>query len=160
MPYGAYKLRDNYVMIACGSNQHFQKLCGLLELGELVTDPRFDTNEQRVLNRKSLEDLLNPKLLQWNQLAFLEELHRLNIPGGPIHSLDAAFSSEQVKENQIVIESPLGTKGVRSPLTINGEAQKEGRDPPGLSQEREEILGLIGYGRSQIDELVSKKVIL
>src|SRR5262249_26417476 len=57
-PYQVFPTRDGDLMIVAGNDKLFAALCGVVDLPELSTDPRFLTNPDRVANRTELVALL------------------------------------------------------------------------------------------------------
>ena len=52
-PYQVFPTRDGELMIAGGNDRLFAAICSVLDLPELVDDPRFRTNALRVEHRES-----------------------------------------------------------------------------------------------------------
>ena len=46
--------QDGHVIIACGNDSQFVKLCGALGAPEVGADPAYKTNSDRVVNRETL----------------------------------------------------------------------------------------------------------
>src|SRR5579863_9733905 len=57
-PYEAFQCADGWIQIAAGNDRLFAKLCEALHCTELVTDPRFAANNDRVPRRIELHDIL------------------------------------------------------------------------------------------------------
>ena len=53
-PYQAFQAWDGWLMIAAGNDNLFRKFCDVLGRKDLVTDPDYVTNSQRVINRERL----------------------------------------------------------------------------------------------------------
>jgi crotonobetainyl-CoA:carnitine CoA-transferase CaiB-like acyl-CoA transferase len=72
------------------------------------------------------------------------------VPAGPINTLADVFTDPQVKHRGMLLELPSeaapGGKipGVRSPITIDGQAMASPRPSPRLGEHTEEILREIG----------------
>ena len=61
-PYQVFPTRDGELMIAGGNDRIFAALCDVVGSPELVDDPRFATNPDRVVHRDELYDLLVARL--------------------------------------------------------------------------------------------------
>jgi crotonobetainyl-CoA:carnitine CoA-transferase CaiB-like acyl-CoA transferase len=97
------------VTFAIGSDNQFVKLLQKLDLVEYLEDPRFKTNQTRVVNREALAKLLQPgvekltinELLDWALIYF--------IPCGHIKNIQEVFNEktaqELIREEIIVGES-------------------------------------------------------
>ncbi len=92
-PYGdTFKTKDGKSLIlATGTQKHFQELCKCLELPGLIEDPRFSTNALRVENRHILIEKLGTAFLQWNASVLLARFEKVSIPVSPIRDLSEVF---------------------------------------------------------------------
>jgi len=129
VPYGAYQAKDGHVIIAIGTDDQFRKFCKAVSRPDLFEDTRFHHNKDRVLNRDILipiiEDLTKNKTVEeWVQL-----LDTLNIPCGPVNTLDQAFNHPQAIARELSI-SMGDLKGVASPLRLSKTPPSYRRRPP------------------------------
>lgn len=88
---------DQTITFAIGSNQHFQKLCFYLGLDALLSDPRFETNQQRVAHRSELQKLLQEKIGFHACDTLLIGLHALFVPVGKVRSIDEVLNAEETQ---------------------------------------------------------------
>ena len=60
-PYGeTFQCKDGiWVVLAVGTDRQFKEMMTLLSLQEMITHPNYRTNEQRVMHRKQLAELLS-----------------------------------------------------------------------------------------------------
>src|SRR3974390_718229 len=58
VPYQPFKTRDGSVIVACGNDNLYRKLCELLGRPDLAADPRFATNGKRGENRGEITRIL------------------------------------------------------------------------------------------------------
>lgn len=116
-PYGEiFTTKDGArITLAIGSNGHFNLLCELLGISELITDKRFLTNQLRVSNRIVLFELLAAEISKRDSVEILQKSEELHIPIGKIKSLDEVFQavSAQALIREESIEG-INTKRVTS----------------------------------------------
>jgi crotonobetainyl-CoA:carnitine CoA-transferase CaiB-like acyl-CoA transferase len=116
-PYGEVfsTLDQCQITFAAGSDQHFKKLCEYLDLSELVTDDRFQNNQNRVMNRNILFNILDSKIAKLESKQLFDSMRKLNVPCGIIKNLADVFTSEDAKKliREEIIEGQL-TKRVSS----------------------------------------------
>ena len=92
-PYGELFLTQDQhqITFAIGSNAQFKQLCLILKLN-LFENEMYNTNQQRVVNRNALFELLNEKI---TQITF-DELFKLclqnDVPIGKIRNLEEVFT--------------------------------------------------------------------
>ncbi|TNJ44390.1 CaiB/BaiF CoA-transferase family protein [Phaeobacter sp. B1627] len=117
-PYQVMAVRDGHVILAVGNDGQFTRLCDVLNLGGVKTDPRFQSNQLRVANRDDLTPMLGAALAQWEQAALLAALEEATVPAGPINSIGQAFDDPQTIHRGMQI-SPEGVPGVRGPWVFS-----------------------------------------
>lgn len=99
-PYGEiFATKDSFqITLAIGSNTHFQKLCVILCLPDLVIDERFSTNQQRLKNRQELALVLSEKLMHIEADDFLDRCHQAYIPAARIKNLKEVFQDVEAQK--------------------------------------------------------------
>lgn len=123
-PYGAYRAKDGYLVLAgAGSEQLWQRLCAALDAPDLVTDPRFATNADRVANLPNLIGELEAKLGEHDCAHWLEVLADANVPASQVRTLDQVLDSDQVVALGTVQRPQLGSAdpaAIAPPLQVDG----------------------------------------
>ena len=145
VPYNLFKTKNGDIAISVGNDNQFKIFSNLIGCPNWAKNNRFKTNENRVINRIELEDLIQNALSTndanyWYQV-FLNE----RIPCAIVRSVSEALCHEQTLKNYMVkdIPHPKGKKfkSVNTPITIN---KKRGLDvplsPPLLGEHSYEIL--------------------
>ena len=161
-PYQVFPTADGDVVIACGNQAQWERLCDVIEHPELTSDPRFLTNAERLANRAELVSVLNPVLSAKPKSHWLPLLEQATISCGPINNLQEVFEDEQVQARGMMLEMPhpaLGDKPVRllsSPMKFSGTPVSYRHAPPMLGQHTEQVLGeLLGKDNDEINQLKS-----
>lgn len=110
-PYGEIlETKDGkQIVLAIGSNAHFEGLCSVLGLETLIVDARFVSNQERVKNRSVLHDMLQEKARIQDSSILMEQFLEKNIPAGAIRNLEEVFEEEAA---QNLIREEDGTKRV------------------------------------------------
>ena len=164
VPLRAYKTKDTYIVIEAFMDHFWRNLCHVLELDHLADDPRFNSRQNRLTNRKELDLILEEAFLkkttdEWQALFDITE-----VPAGPINALDKVFADPQVLARNMVVEidSPHTgkLKDVGNPIKMSGVDAPVYNPPPLLGEHSEVILSsMLGYTKEMIDNLREKKVI-
>lgn len=117
-PYGEiFTTKDQrQITFAIGSNQHFEKLCLYLNLVELIADPKFQNNQNRVSNRIELFEILEKKIVDLSSEHVFEAMKKLNVPCGIIKNLAEVFESEQAQK--LVREEEIDGKSTKRTTSI------------------------------------------
>ena len=164
VPYGTYCVKDEkYMTIACGTDQQFQ---GFMRVLGLEITKEFENNQERVKNRKKLNEILNEELKKYELEDIVKKLQDAKIPAMPLNDVKAALESPQVKAMGIVkrvedVKNHKELKFVKTPLNFEGFEEKTMEEPPMLNEHVNYVLkDLLKYDDEKIQELVRKNAVL
>ena len=99
-PYGEiFKTKDQQLItFAIGSPIHFEKLCTFLGLENLITDIRFSSNQNRVINRQLLFEILQARIVDFTADELLSNMLQQHVPAGKIKNLEAVFAEKKAQD--------------------------------------------------------------
>lgn len=137
-PYAVFDCADGWLILATGNDGQYQRLCGLLGLGEMATDPKFLTNADRVQNREEMTDRLTEATRRWAKSDLLKACEAAGVPAGPINDLAEVFADPQIVAREMQI-APGGIPGVRSPFRFSGAGLALDRPAPKLGEHQADI---------------------
>jgi len=129
-PYGEiFKTSDEVdIIVAIGTHKQFEGLCQLLSLSSLAINPKFSTNQQRLVNRTELAEELQIRFNNIKAANFLAGCKEMSIPCTKIQTPTEAIKSYPIekilKHNSFAAIPQLVVKGV--------EKQKLTPPPPML----------------------------
>lgn len=162
-PYQAFPTRNGYIIIAAGNDNLWRQLCLTINREDLIDDPRFIHNPERVENRELLVEELSRALQSDDSEAWLEKLKLVGVPVTPVHTIDQVVQHEQVAAigafAEIKHPQIESLKLINTPFLHNGNYPSIDKAPPLLGEHTNEILHELGYGVEQIHRLIEKKVI-
>jgi crotonobetainyl-CoA:carnitine CoA-transferase CaiB-like acyl-CoA transferase len=163
VPYGVYATKDGHVTLAVGNDRIWQRLCSSLNLDDMVTDPRFRTNVDRLEHRFEVDQAIVEKLAKMSTAEALDLFERGEVPSGPILSVDKVVSDPQVLHRKMVTEIRHKTLGAMKilgvPVKLSLTPGSVSSPPPVLGEHTEEVLKSIGYSIDKIKELKEKHVV-
>jgi CoA:oxalate CoA-transferase len=157
--YNAFRARDGRDVLICANTERmWQQLCQALDIAELASDARFETNEQRHANRAELEPILAGAFAQHDCADLLKRFHERGIPSAPVNSVAEALADPQVVHRRMVREVPHTLGGeirvLGNPIKFSRSAENEFSSPPTLGQHTESVLReVLGYTTAQIETL-------
>jgi crotonobetainyl-CoA:carnitine CoA-transferase CaiB-like acyl-CoA transferase len=164
VPYQAFKTADGDVILACGNDNLFRRFCEVAGCQDLAGDPRFATNDRRVVHRAELDALLAGIFARRTTREWVEALEAAGVPNGPINTLEQVFAEPQAIARGLRLELAHPAAGtvslVRSPMRFSGTPIEHERPPPLLGEHTDEILkGLLGMSEAEIAKLRADGVV-
>ncbi|MFN4010999.1 MAG: CaiB/BaiF CoA transferase family protein [Pannonibacter sp.] len=150
VPYQVFATSDGHLIIACGNDGQFQRLCGVLGCPELANDPAFATNSARVAAREALVPKLAALTLTMTRDDLLARLECVGVPAGPINTIADVFEDPQVRHREMKIALPADgvAKGevpsVRTPIRFRNAGLVLERAAPRLDEDGDEIRSGLG----------------
>jgi crotonobetainyl-CoA:carnitine CoA-transferase CaiB-like acyl-CoA transferase len=163
-PRNAYKAKDGRYVSLSGSTQKMaERILRAVGRPELIDDPRFRTNADRVKHAAELDAILGEFFARHTQADAVALLERADVTVGPIYDISQIMQDPHFIEREVLADYPdadmrsvpmhhvvprmLGTPGaIRTPA-------------PWLGQHNRELLAEIGIDDGRYDELVAAKVV-
>jgi crotonobetainyl-CoA:carnitine CoA-transferase CaiB-like acyl-CoA transferase len=129
-PYGAFAGSDGkLVLLSIQNEREWDKFCsGVLKRPELATDPRFNTNSNRVANRAELDAIIADTFGQSLRDDLSDLLHDAGIANGRVSTMDDLASHPQ--NRYVEVQTPSGPVRMLAPgATMDGELPDFGPVP-------------------------------
>ncbi len=163
-PFGSFRTKDGYIMIAAGNNKLWKELCMVLGFPELGEDPRFVTNVLRVENYDEMAAIMEVKLREKTGKEWTDIMIAAGIPCGPINTIPDLLEDPQIKAREMIvnIDHPvLGSVGIAGiPIKMSGSPGEVRRYAPSLGEHNTEVLTrYLGLPGPEIRELKDKGII-
>jgi crotonobetainyl-CoA:carnitine CoA-transferase CaiB-like acyl-CoA transferase len=133
VPYQVFPAADGHLIIACGNDRQFVRLCEVLGLHDLGQDPSFATNRGRVAGRDTLIARLSAATQTRPRAELIAALDAAGIPAGPINTVAEALGDPQVDAREMRI-TPEGIAGLRTPIRFSRSPLSLERAAPVLGQ--------------------------
>ena len=133
-PFGTFACADEPIVVCAAHDGLFGVLCTVVGRPELVTDPRFASNETRSANRDELTAALEEALAAAPAAVWLERLAAAGVPSGPVSTVGEALESVQTAARRMVVRAG-GLPMPGNPMKIDPHPDPEDRPgPPELDQ--------------------------
>ena len=162
-PYQVFPTRDGELMIAGGNDRLFASICAVVGLPELVDDPRFATNPERVSHRDELCAILEEALATNDTAHWHARLTDAGVPAAPVANVADVANAPQTEALGIIqhLDHPTipDLRLTALPLSFDGERARYPSAPPAVGEHTSESLGELGYGPEEIAALAAEGVI-
>jgi crotonobetainyl-CoA:carnitine CoA-transferase CaiB-like acyl-CoA transferase len=143
-PYQVFAASDGPLVVACGNDGQFARLCEGLGLA-LHHDPRFRVNRGRVAHRAGLIAALEARIGAMPRAEVLAVMAAGGVPAGPINTVAEAFAEPQAVARGAVQEAG-GSRSPRSPLRFSDAELAGDLPPPRLDQHGDAIRAALAAG--------------
>ena len=163
-PYDGFRCKDGVVIIACGNQKLYNKLCTeILDRPDMITDPRFVDMPGRLKYQDDIQVVVEDWLKDKTMHEATDILLSHGIPAGPILDISQILADPHVKEREMFVEMEHPTLGH---ITVNGCAIKlmdtkpAVRTPaPALGQDNRAVYQqMLGLSDAEFDALHEKQV--
>ena len=164
-PYDTYRAKDGRVIIACGNQKLYERLCNeVLDMAWMITDERFLNVPLRVANNEIQKQYIEEWTMQYTVDEIVEKVLAKGIPAAPIFNVRQITEDEHIakaREMFIEIDHPtIGRMKVNgSPIKLMDMMPRINCPAPTLGQHNEEILEGLGYTAEQIADFKERGVI-
>ena len=147
-PYQAIESADGYFNIGVANQANYERLCNALDRPDLLTDPRFATNPDRVRNYEALADEIQRTTRTRSSADWLARFEQAGVPAGPIFRMDEVFANEHVLAREMVtaLEHPVAgvVNNLGIPVKMSATPGQVRTPAPTLGQHTESVLRRFG----------------
>ena len=165
-PYDSFQASDGLFVIGCGNDKLFSLFCNkVINMPELLSDPRFETNLKRCENHQELKPIIE----EWSRHLTIDEavtlLNDAGVPAAPINSLKRVTEDEHIAEaREMFVSLPhpvIGDMKVNgNPVKLMDTKVQISRPAPALGQDTSDVLSsLLGLSDSEIEDLKTNNYI-
>jgi crotonobetainyl-CoA:carnitine CoA-transferase CaiB-like acyl-CoA transferase len=144
VPYRVFAVADGHVIVNCGNDGQFSRLCGAVGKPEMAEDHRFKTNEARCENRELTDQILADILIDYERQPLITLLEGVNVPCGPINDIPAIFADPHLQHRQMEVqlsrEDGSSFNGVAYPPKLSKTPARYASPPPELGAHNKEVL--------------------
>lgn len=113
-PYGdLFQTKDGkWIVLAIGNEKQFKSFIKVLGVNSLLKDERFQNNQARVVNRESLNNILEKVISEKQAKDLVKDFNQENIPFGLVKNMQEVFESAMAQK--MIIEDVIeGTPAKR-----------------------------------------------
>ena len=163
VPYQSFPASDGFFILGCANDGLWGRLCQAMERPDLLEDPRFKTNTDRVAHRPECIETLSEIFSAKTVSEWVDIISDAGVPCGPINRVSDVVKDPQVLARDMIANLPHPNvpdlRVPNSPLKLTETPASLRMAPPLLGQHNAEILGELGYTSEQVKKLQEQGVI-
>ncbi len=167
-PYDSFRAKDDYFVIASGTEQHFVELSAAFGLPQLAEDPRFLNRDKRNEHYRELKEIIEDWAKDKTVSQVCEIIDNAGIPVAPIYNVEQLCKDENItKERTMLVQVPTSEKHREvDTLTVVGNPIKMPETPieyykqaPDLGEDNYEIFSKLGFSKEELEQYAAKSIV-
>src|SRR5947199_5619388 len=163
-PRNVYRTKDGrYIGISASIQAMAERLFRAIGREDMITDPRFRTNSDRVRNAEACEAPIVAFIGARTLAENMEVFERAEVTAAPVYDIDQFLADPHVTAREILVDLPDAEMG-RLPMhnvipRLSATPGRLRRPAPALGEHTAEILGSLGLDRAEIEGLAREGIL-
>lgn len=158
-PYDSFKAKDDYFVIASGTDKHFEALSAAMGMPQLPQDPLYCDTESRKKNADSLKKIIEEWAAGKTVPEVVAAIDAVGVPAAPIYNCEQLCNDKSIVEaREMLVKVPAPKNHPETPeLTVIGNPIKMKETPcqyvkaaPDLGEDNEDIFKELGFSDAEI----------
>jgi len=163
-PRNVFRTKDGrYIGISASIQAMAERLFRAIGREDVIADPRFRTNSDRVRNAEACEAPIVAFIGARTLAENMEVFERAEVTAAPVYDIDQFMADPHVIAREILVDLPddeLGRLPMHNVIPRLSDTPGRLRRPaPALGEHTAEILGLLGLARAEIEGLALEGII-
>jgi crotonobetainyl-CoA:carnitine CoA-transferase CaiB-like acyl-CoA transferase len=151
------------IFVGITSDSQWHRFCEHFRRDDLLQNPAYKTNEDRVRERPTLLPVVAAIVVQHTRAALAQIFDRLDIPFAPVAKPGDLFDDPQLNAGGRMLDIDfsygVSAKLPRLPIEIGTHDLGLSRQPPAIGEHTSEILSGLGLKPSEIEALRKRKIV-
>jgi crotonobetainyl-CoA:carnitine CoA-transferase CaiB-like acyl-CoA transferase len=166
--YDVFAVKDGeQIFLAAVSDAQWKTFCEALGFADLLADPAYATNNDRVRQRPRLLPQLRERLATWSAAELAAIFEQRGLPFAPIRKPEELFDDPHLLATGGLADVRLSdgpragqtAKATLFPITMAGERLGVRMDPPTMGEHTAELLRGLGYTETDVAALQARAVV-
>ena len=163
-PRGVYETSDGRFVALSGSMQAMaERFFRAIDRADLITDPRFLTNSDRVANNDALDPIVAAFMAEHTQDALLAMFEAADVTVGPVADIDQLLDHPYINDRAVIVDLPdpeTGRLPMHNVVPRLSDTPGALRTPaPEIGQHNGEILGALGISDAERARLAEEGIL-
>lgn len=164
VPYQAFRCSNGYLLAGATNDAAWRRFCHALGCPELVSDPRYSSNQARADSRDQLIPALESIFATKTVEHWTAKLEENNVAMAPLQSVDQVMTHPQVRANAMVHTARAADGSsvqlIGTPFKLVEGGGVAAQAPPDLGANTDAILGdILGFSAEEISKLHAQDVV-
>jgi crotonobetainyl-CoA:carnitine CoA-transferase CaiB-like acyl-CoA transferase len=157
-PYDKFAARDGEIFLGILNDGQFRRFCRKVAREDLLDDPRFCTNADRLKHVAVLRTEIERTLAGFKADDLCRDLMQAGVPAGAVNTVPQAFAQTHVAHRDMLVECE-GHRAPGIPVKLAQTPGRVARRPPRFAEHAREILAQAGFDQAAIDRLIEAGVV-
>ncbi|MCB1811076.1 MAG: CoA transferase [Candidatus Competibacteraceae bacterium] len=163
-PRNVYACKDGrYVALSASMQGMAERLFRAIGRAELIDDPRFRSNTDRVANNDALDAIIAEFMAAHTQEECLAIFSQAQVTVGPVCDIEQLMEHPYIEGREVLVNAPdpeLGSIPMHNVTPrLNGTPGSIRSPAPELGQHNAELLMELGFSSAEIEQLAQDKII-
>ena len=166
-PYDSFKAKDDYFVIASGTDKHFVSLSAAMGMPELASDPMYIDTESRKKNADPLKAVIEKWASDKTVTEVVKIIDEAGVPAAPIYNCAQACADKnivEVREMLVKVPAPKSHPEIDE-LTVIGNPIKMEETPctyrkaaPDLGEDNDDVFKSLGFTDEELAQFKAERV--
>jgi crotonobetainyl-CoA:carnitine CoA-transferase CaiB-like acyl-CoA transferase len=166
--YDVFTVRNGeQIFLAAVSDAQWAAFCNVLSFADLKADPRYATNNERVMQRRTLLPVLRERFAARSAAELAALFEQAGLPFAAIRRPEELYDDAHLKATGGLadITLPDGEHAGQTvqtallPFTLDGQRLTVRLSPPALGEHTRELLSSLGYASGAIESLHGQRIV-
>jgi len=163
-PRNVFRTKDGrYIGISASIQAMAERLFRAIGRADMITDPRFRTNTDRVRNAEACEAPIVAFIAARTLTENMEIFERAEVTASPVYDIDQFMADPHVIAREILVDLPdtqIGQLPMHNVIPrLSATPGRLRRPAPALGEHTVEVLGVLGLDPATIDGLAREGVV-
>lgn len=163
-PYDSFKAKDDYFVLASGTDAHFVKLSAAMGMPELAQNPLYIDTELRKKNADSLKSIIEQWASDKTVMECVAVIDEAGVPAAPIYNCKQVCEDQNIAETrEMLVKVPHKEAGeltvLGNPIKMNEYPCQYTKAAPDLGEDNFDIFASLGFSADELKKYREEGVI-